>query len=167
MHVRRGTVLLVLTVLAMGRGVAQTQSLDLLIQGGRVIDTRNGIDGVMDVGIANGEIAEVAESIAAERAETVVDASGLIVTPSLVGAEYWDVRLSCSESGTNFRRCATVSRWRVSAVEPVATFKNWTYSRVVRLAVPSTTLLATDRADRRSCDCSPKRSTGGKFAVTR
>ena len=84
MHVRRGTVLLVLTVLAMGRGVAQTQPLDLLIQGGRVIDPRNGLDGVMDVGIANGEIAEVADGIVAERAETVVDASGLVVTPGLV-----------------------------------------------------------------------------------
>lgn len=84
MHLRRGTVLLVLAVLAMGRGVAQTQPLDVLIQGGRVIDPRNGLDGVMDVGIANGEIAEVAETIAAERADTVVDASGLIVTPGLV-----------------------------------------------------------------------------------
>ena len=63
---------------------AHAQSLDLLIQGGRVIDPRNGIDAVMDVGIADGAIAEVAAGIDPARAETVVDAAGLVVAPGLV-----------------------------------------------------------------------------------
>ena len=54
------------------------QPLDLLIRGGRVIDPRNKIDSVLDVGIADGKIVEVSEDIRTERAGTVVDASGLI-----------------------------------------------------------------------------------------
>lgn len=60
------------------------QDLDLLIEGGHVIDPKNGVDGVMDVGIADGMIAEVSANIPAARAEQVVDASGLYVTPGLI-----------------------------------------------------------------------------------
>ncbi|MFB3131221.1 MAG: amidohydrolase/deacetylase family metallohydrolase, partial [Rhodothermales bacterium] len=60
------------------------QTLDLLIKGGHVIDPKNGINGTMDVGIADGRIAEVARDIPEDRAETVVDASGLYVTPGLI-----------------------------------------------------------------------------------
>ena len=62
----------------------RAQELDLLIKGGHVIDPKNNIDDVMDVGIADGKIAEVAEEIADSLAETVVDASGLYVTPGLI-----------------------------------------------------------------------------------
>ena len=81
---RSGCVLLTV-FLALARSQAgQAQSLDLLIRGGRVIDPRNGIDGVRDVGIADGRIAEVAVGIDPARAETVVDATGLVVAPGLV-----------------------------------------------------------------------------------
>ncbi|MDZ4701785.1 MAG: amidohydrolase/deacetylase family metallohydrolase [Rhodothermales bacterium] len=63
---------------------AEAQRLDLLLKGGRVIDPRNGIDAVQDVGIADGLIAQVAPSIPAGDAARVVDASGLIVTPGLI-----------------------------------------------------------------------------------
>ena len=43
---------------------AQT-NYDLLVQGGRVIDPKNGIDARMDVAIANGKIARVAAAIPA------------------------------------------------------------------------------------------------------
>ena len=43
------------------------QPLDLLIRGGRVIDPRNKIDSVLDVGIADGKIVEVSEDIRTER----------------------------------------------------------------------------------------------------
>ena len=46
----------------------------MLIRGGHVLDARNDIDGVMDVAIDDGVIAEVAASIDPARAETVVDA---------------------------------------------------------------------------------------------
>ena len=56
----------------------------MLIRGGHVLDARNDIDGVMDVAIGDGVIAEVAASIDPARAETVVDAGGLYVTSGLV-----------------------------------------------------------------------------------
>ena len=72
-----------LITLLLATGV-QAQNLDLLIRNGHVIDPKNGIDAVMDVGIADGKIAEVAAGIPVSRAETVIDASGLYVTPGLV-----------------------------------------------------------------------------------
>ena len=56
----------------------------LLIKGGHVIDPKNGRDGVMDVAISDGKIAEVAASIDAARARRVVDAAGLYVVPGLI-----------------------------------------------------------------------------------
>ena len=84
MHVR-GTVIF-FTALLLGEsfGLAQAQSYDLLIKGGRVMDSRNQLDAVMDVAIADGVIGEVAPAIANETADTVVDASGLFVAPGLV-----------------------------------------------------------------------------------
>ena len=55
----------------------------LLIQNGYVVDPKNDIDGVMDVLIENGKIAEVAENIKNSADETI-DASGLHVTPGLI-----------------------------------------------------------------------------------
>lgn len=63
---------------------AAAQDLDLLIENGHVIDPKNGIDGVMDVGIADGRIADVSPDIDAARADRVVDASGLYVTPGII-----------------------------------------------------------------------------------
>ena len=60
------------------------QPLDLLIRGGHVIDPKNGLDGLMDIGISDGKIAVVAPNILDARAKTVADASGLYVTPGLV-----------------------------------------------------------------------------------
>ncbi len=60
------------------------QDLDLLIKNGHVIDPKNGIDEVMDVGVAEGKIAVVARDVDAARATTLVDAAGLYVTPGLI-----------------------------------------------------------------------------------
>lgn len=57
---------------------------DLLLKGGHVIDPRNSIDEPMDIAIAQGRIAEVAEDIKVERAEQVVHVEGLYITPGLV-----------------------------------------------------------------------------------
>jgi dihydroorotase len=59
-------------------------AFDLLVKGGHVIDPKNGIDRVMDVAIAGGKIARVAENIAASEARQTVNVSGLYVTPGLV-----------------------------------------------------------------------------------
>lgn len=55
----------------------------ILIKNGHVIDPANNIDGVMDVLIKDGKIAEVGESIT-EKADQTVDAKGLLVTPGFV-----------------------------------------------------------------------------------
>ena len=82
---RTGIVVLLAVLLAVaGSQAGQAQSLDLLIRGGRLIDPRNGIDAIMDVGIADGVVAEVAAGIDPARAETVADAAGLVVAPGLV-----------------------------------------------------------------------------------
>ncbi len=66
-------------------GIAQTQAdYDLLLEHGHVIDAKNGISAVRDVGIKDGRIAAVAEHLDASRALKTVDVSGLYVTPGLV-----------------------------------------------------------------------------------
>ncbi len=59
-------------------------SIDILLKGGHVIDPYNGIDRVMDIAIAGGKIAQVAEHIPVAGAKTVVDARGRYVTPGLI-----------------------------------------------------------------------------------
>ena len=57
---------------------------DLLLKGGHVIDPRNAIDRIMDVGISGGKIARVAAGIQSTEAKRTVDVTGLYVTPGLV-----------------------------------------------------------------------------------
>ncbi len=66
-----------------GAALAQAP-YDILLQGGRVIDPKNGRNGVMDVAIAGGKIARVAPNIPAGEARRVVPVQGLYVTPGLV-----------------------------------------------------------------------------------
>lgn len=60
-----------------------SQTLDLLIRNGHVIDPKNNIDGVMDVAIQGNKIVQVAKNISQD-AKRVVDATGLYVTPGLI-----------------------------------------------------------------------------------
>ncbi len=57
---------------------------DLLLQGGHVIDAKNGISAVRDVGIKDGAIAAVAQRLNPADALKVVNVSGLYVTPGLI-----------------------------------------------------------------------------------
>jgi dihydroorotase len=66
-----------------GLGFAQAR-YDLLIQGGHVIDARNGISAVQDVAIQGGKIAAVAPHLESRDALKTVNAAGLYVTPGLV-----------------------------------------------------------------------------------
>src|ERR1700682_1412346 len=56
---------------------------DLIIKGGRVIDSSVGLDAVRDVAIAAGKIAAVEANITADATETI-DARGKIVAPGLI-----------------------------------------------------------------------------------
>ena len=60
-----------------------THPYDLVLKGGRVIDERNGVDGIFDVAIKAGKVAAVAQSIDATGSK-VRDVSGCIVAPGLI-----------------------------------------------------------------------------------
>ncbi|MCB0655058.1 MAG: amidohydrolase/deacetylase family metallohydrolase [Saprospiraceae bacterium] len=64
--------------------MALGQPIDVLIKGGRVIDPKNNIDGVMDVGIKDGKVSRIAANIPANEAFQVVDATGKVVVPGLI-----------------------------------------------------------------------------------
>ena len=65
--------------------------MDLILKGGRVIDPSQGLDGIRDVGFANGKVAAIAPRLDGATAE-VRDVSGLIVSPGLIDLHthvYW------------------------------------------------------------------------------
>ncbi|HZT88390.1 MAG TPA: amidohydrolase/deacetylase family metallohydrolase [Stellaceae bacterium] len=63
--------------------VTPAPAFDLVVKGGRVIDPRNGLDAIRDIGIRRGRIATVAPDLQPGRAK-IIDASGLIVMPGLI-----------------------------------------------------------------------------------
>lgn len=97
---------------------AAAQQYDLLLTGGRVIDPKNNLDGVRDVAISGGKIAEVADTIDPKKAKRTVDVTGLLVTPGLVDIHvhvYAGTGVKGSYSGDNsvypddhsFKACTT------------------------------------------------------------
>jgi dihydroorotase len=70
--------LLCLTLATLG----WAQPYDLVLKGGHVIDPKNSVDAVMDVGVRAGRIAAVAPKL--EGGNRIFDVSGLYVTPGLV-----------------------------------------------------------------------------------
>jgi len=58
--------------------------MNILIQGGRVIDPASGLDGVADVAIADGKILSIGNMPDTFTAEQTMDAKGCIVAPGLV-----------------------------------------------------------------------------------
>ena len=57
---------------------------DLLLQGGRVIDAKNGINAVRDIAIKDGRVAAVQQQIDPALALKAVNVAGLYVTPGLI-----------------------------------------------------------------------------------
>jgi dihydroorotase len=62
----------------------EAETYDLVLAGGHVIDPANGRDAALDVAIAGGKIARVAEYVDAGDAARVLDVSGLYVVPGLI-----------------------------------------------------------------------------------
>ena len=62
--------------------LALSQSYDLVIQGGRVIDPETGLDAVRNVGISQGKIKKI--SADALEGKRVISAKGLIVAPGFI-----------------------------------------------------------------------------------
>jgi dihydroorotase len=75
--------LLLILLLFFGSTVS-SQSYDIVIKGGHVIDPKNNIDAVMDVAISDGKIIQLANNIDAKQAKQVVNAKGMYVTPGLI-----------------------------------------------------------------------------------
>jgi dihydroorotase len=73
-----------LLVVALLSPLAFGQEFDLVLRGGRVVDPRNGRDGIFDVAIRGGKIAAIEAAIDAKRASKSVDVKGLMVTPGLI-----------------------------------------------------------------------------------
>ena len=69
-----------------GSGLAQQEprSFDLVIKGGEVIDPSQGLRAQRDLGIRGGTITAIEETIPEDRADRLLDATGMIVTPGLV-----------------------------------------------------------------------------------
>ncbi|MCB0668310.1 MAG: amidohydrolase/deacetylase family metallohydrolase [Saprospiraceae bacterium] len=61
-----------------------SQTYDLLLKGGHVIDPKNNRDEILDVAITDNKIAAVQKDIAADMARKVIDVSGYYVTPGLI-----------------------------------------------------------------------------------
>ncbi len=107
-----------------------SQSYNIVIKGGHIIDPKNSIDKVLDIAISNGKIVEVATDIDARKAIQVINAEGLFVTPGLIdlhthdfyGTEidhqYENGNLAISPDGFTFRNGITTvvdagsSGWR-------------------------------------------------------
>jgi len=64
--------------------LSKGQEYDILIKNGHVIDPKNQIDEVMDIGITGEKIAKIAADISPDAAKKTIDADGLIVTPGLI-----------------------------------------------------------------------------------
>jgi len=94
------------------------QPYDLLLQGARVIDPKNGVDAVRDVAIRQGRIATVDERIDPAQARQVIELRGLIVTPAAIDIHthlfhttnipgVWAGDNSVAPDAFSFRSCAT------------------------------------------------------------
>jgi dihydroorotase len=73
-----------LAILFLTTGFLHAQQVDILLKGGHVIDPKNGIDGPMDIAIANGKITQVAKDINEKNAKQIINVSGLYVTPGII-----------------------------------------------------------------------------------
>ena len=80
---RNFPLLLALGIFSASSGFGQAQ-YDLLLQGGHVVDAKNGISAVRDVAIKDGKIAAVAERIDTSTALKTVSVKDLYVTPGLI-----------------------------------------------------------------------------------
>src|SRR5512138_2360812 len=70
----------------------------LFIEGGRVIDPANGVDGVRTVVVRDGKVAEVAERVDRPRDARAIDARGKWVTPGFV-----DLHVHLREPGQEYK----------------------------------------------------------------
>jgi dihydroorotase len=63
---------------------SHAQTYGIVIKGGTLIDPKNKLNELMDIGIQDGKITQVAKNIDPKQARQIVDATGMIVTPGLI-----------------------------------------------------------------------------------
>jgi len=78
--------------------MSPSESEVLVVQGGRVIDPANGVDGIRSVVLRGGRVVEVAERVEVPRDAKVVDARGRWVTPGFV-----DLHVHLREPGQEYK----------------------------------------------------------------
>ena len=61
-----------------------TDVKDVVIRGARLLDPRAGLDGVQDILLRDGDVAEIGDSVAAPEAAEVIDGDGLVAVPAFV-----------------------------------------------------------------------------------
>ena len=64
--------------------MSQSERFDKVLRGGRVIDPAQGLDGVMDVAITAGKIAQIAPTVLAPAGAEVIDVRGKLVLPGMI-----------------------------------------------------------------------------------
>lgn len=84
---------------------------DLLLKGGRVIDPRNGVDGLRDVAVRGGKIAAVETEIDGASAKQIRNVAGKIVCPGLIDfhTHVYDKATSLGVDPTYLSRQSVVS----------------------------------------------------------
>jgi dihydroorotase len=70
----------------------------LLVRGGRLIDPRNGVDGLRDVRCIDAHVVEIGEHLEPSAGEEVVEASGAIVAPGFI-----DMHVHLREPGFEYK----------------------------------------------------------------
>src|SRR6266850_3093165 len=77
-----------------GRGALMSDTFDLLLTGGTVLNPASKVRQELDVGITDGRIAAIQPKLARENAKKILDVSGCYVTPGLIDFHvhsYWGV----------------------------------------------------------------------------
>ena len=72
--------------------------MSLLIKNGRVVDPANGVDGVQDVLVADGRVANLGQRLTAPGGARVVDAAGKVVCPGFI-----DIHVHLREPGFEYK----------------------------------------------------------------
>ncbi|MGI6575488.1 MAG: hypothetical protein ACOX3A_06530 [bacterium] len=75
---------------------------DILLQKGRVIDPVNGVDGILDLGIKDGRVAEIGAELDPSVADQCFDLDGYLVVPGIIDSH---VHVSEREGGPLATRC--------------------------------------------------------------
>ena len=82
---------------------------DLILQGGHVICPASGIDGVMDVAIAGGKIAQVSKNIIPSSAKQTIDVRGKLVLPGMIDTHAHIYRYVTGRFGLDADMCGVQS----------------------------------------------------------